>query len=169
MFCLLFLSFCLSVFLSLSLSPSLSLPLTRSLTLCLSLSPDRYVYFRTGGSLAATYFISAFWHGFYPGYYMFFLSLPLMTQCERIGRKKLTPYFGANEKGRFGPWGIVTIISTEVMLCYIGIPFLLLSGEWAVEAWKNLFFGGHVVMVIFYFVCSVVPTKRTVEGDKKKK
>ena len=44
---------------------------------------NRYVYARSGGSLAATYFMSAFWHGFYPGYYMFFMSLPLLTMCER--------------------------------------------------------------------------------------
>jgi hypothetical protein len=35
---------------------------------------ERYVYTRTGNSLMATYFISAFWHGFYPGYYFFFMS-----------------------------------------------------------------------------------------------
>lgn len=27
----------------------------------------------TGNSLVATYFVSAFWHGFYPGYYLFFM------------------------------------------------------------------------------------------------
>lgn len=35
---------------------------------------ERYVYTRTGNSLLATYFVSAFWHGFYPGYYIFFMS-----------------------------------------------------------------------------------------------
>merc|ERR1711865_560100 len=52
---------------------------------------SKYVYIRTGGSLATTYGMSAFWHGFYPGYYLFFLSIPIMAQCERIGRKKNIP------------------------------------------------------------------------------
>jgi len=28
---------------------------------------QRYVYFRNSESLLITYFVSAFWHGFYPG------------------------------------------------------------------------------------------------------
>ncbi|ETV90916.1 hypothetical protein, variant 1 [Aphanomyces invadans] len=35
---------------------------------------QRYVYERMNNSLLATYFVSAIWHGFYPGYYLFFLS-----------------------------------------------------------------------------------------------
>ena len=35
---------------------------------------ERYVYTRSGNSLALTYFVSALWHGFYPGYYFFFMS-----------------------------------------------------------------------------------------------
>ena len=38
---------------------------------------SKYVYMRNGGSLGAIYSTSAFWHGFYPGYYIFFLSVPL--------------------------------------------------------------------------------------------
>jgi len=43
---------------------------------------ERYVYTRTGNSLMATYFISAFWHGFYPGYYFFFMS---RASCQLLG------------------------------------------------------------------------------------
>ena len=50
----------------------------------------RYIYMRTGGSLMSTYGMSAFWHGFYPGYYLFFMSMPMLTACERIGRAKVS-------------------------------------------------------------------------------
>lgn len=73
----------------------------------------RYVYMRTGGSLIATYSMSAFWHGFYPGYYMFFMSMPLLTACERVGRKKLSPVFSTG--GKWSPWGIVTILTTSFL------------------------------------------------------
>lgn len=45
---------------------------------------QRYTYLRTGRSLVATYFISAFWHGLYPGFFLFFMSIPLMTNIERL-------------------------------------------------------------------------------------
>ena len=35
---------------------------------------ERIVYVESGKSLVATYFVSAFWHGFYPGYYIFFMT-----------------------------------------------------------------------------------------------
>jgi len=122
----------------------------------------RYVYMRTGGSLVATYGLSAFWHGFYPGYYLFFLSVPLLTACERLGRKKLTPLFGNGKK--WSPWGIVCILSTSLVVEYIVSAFQLLSLEWAWACWKAHYFFGHILCVVFYAVVSQLPTpkKKTV-------
>ena len=53
---------------------------------------ERYTYLRTGRSLTATYFISAFWHGLYPGFFLFFMSIPLMTNIERLIKVR-TPIF----------------------------------------------------------------------------
>ena len=52
---------------------------------------EMYTYHRTGRSLLATYFVSAFWHGLYPGFYTFFLSVPAITELERLSREKLNP------------------------------------------------------------------------------
>ena len=102
--------------------------------------------------------MSAFWHGFYPGYYLFFMSLPLLTECERIGRKKLTPRFGNAGEGRFSPYGFMTIIATHLGLAYSSAPFLLLSWEWSYEVWSSFYFSGHIIMVVFYVVCSFIPS-----------
>merc|ERR1711865_26730 len=113
---------------------------------------SKYVYIRTGGSLAATYGMSAFWHGFYPGYYLFFLSIPIMAQCERIGRKKISPYF-ADENGKvnkWSPYGIVCIICTSICAEYLVQPFQLLAFDWSITCWKEYLFAGHVVFVVFY-------------------
>eukprot|EP00970_Alexandrium_tamarense_P019938 scaffold14643_cov1538-Alexandrium_tamarense.AAC.1 len=102
----------------------------------------KYVYIRTGGSLFATYGMSAFWHGFYPGYYLFFMSVPMMAFCERIGRKKLTPRFGNGKK--WSPYGIVCIIATSLMTEYMIQPFQLLAFDWAWENWSSYYFAGHI-------------------------
>jgi hypothetical protein len=39
----------------------------------------------------ATYVVSAFWHGFYPGYYLTFTTGALVTAAESILRRVLTP------------------------------------------------------------------------------
>mmetsp|Transcript_18024 Transcript_18024/g.38895 ORF Transcript_18024/g.38895 Transcript_18024/m.38895 type:complete len:502 (-) Transcript_18024:247-1752(-) len=121
----------------------------------------KYVYIRTGGSLFATYGMSAFWHGFYPGYYLFFMSVPMMAFCERIGRKKLTPRFGNGKK--WSPYGIVCIIATSLMTEYMIQPFQLLAFDWAWENWSSYYFAGHIVCVVFYLVVSNMPTPKTKE------
>lgn len=125
---------------------------------------SRYIYIRTGGSLAATYGMSAFWHGFYPGYYMFFMSVPLITACERIGRKKLTPRFASKGGGKWTPWGLVAILSTSFVVEYMVCPFQLLSFDWAVANWKSHLFFGHILCIAFYVVISnFVPTPKKKE------
>jgi len=122
----------------------------------------RYVYIRTGGSLFATYGMSAFWHGFYPGYYLFFMSVPLISFCERLGRKKLTPRFGNGKK--WSPYGIVCMITTSLFVQYMIQPFQLLAFDWAVVNWKNYYFIGHILAVIFYVVVSQLPTPKKKEA-----
>ena len=122
---------------------------------------NRYVYIRTGGSLVATYGMSAFWHGFYPGYYFFFLSVPLLTLCERLGRKKLSPIFSTG--GKWSPWGFVTIVSTSVLAEYMVVPFQLLAFDWSWACWKSHYFIGHIVCVVFYVLVSMLPTPKKKE------
>jgi hypothetical protein len=123
---------------------------------------SRYVYIRTGGSLMATYGMSAFWHGFYPGYYLFFFSAPLVTMCERLGKKKLSPRF-ATTGSKWSPWGIVSMISTSLVVEYIVVPFQLLAFDWSIDVWKSHYFIGHVVMAVFYVVVSALPTPKKKE------
>lgn len=125
---------------------------------------SRYVYIRTGGSLAATYGLSAFWHGFYPGYYMFFMSVPILTACERLGRKKLTPRFSKPGDGRFSPWNIVCILSTSFVVEYLVCSFTLLAFDWSVSNWKSHLFFGHILCAIFYGAVSQLPTPKKKEA-----
>ncbi|GMI58609.1 hypothetical protein ScalyP_jg10991 [Parmales sp. scaly parma] len=127
----------------------------------------RYVYMRTGGSLIATYSMSAFWHGFYPGYYMFFMSMPLLTACERVGRKKLSPVFSTG--GKWSPWGIVTILTTSFLVEYFVMPFQVLAWEWGVEIWKSHYFFGHILCFGFLLVCGLLPSSGGEGGKGKKK
>jgi len=122
---------------------------------------SRYVYIRTGGSLAATYGLSAFWHGFYPGYYMFFMSVPILTACERIGRKKLTPRFSTGKS--WDAWRVVCMLSTSFVVEYLVCPFQLLAFDWGIANWKSHMFFGHILCAAFYAVVSSMPTPKKKE------
>lgn len=119
-----------------------------------------YVYMRTGGSLAATYGMSAFWHGFYPGYYMFFLSIPIATACERIGKKKISPRFPS---GNWTVYDIICRLSTSLILQNMIMAFQLLSWGWGYDYYKSQYFFAHIVCIVFYFAVSQLPTPKKKE------
>lgn len=127
-----------------------------------SLWLTRYVYIRTNGSLLAVYSMSAFWHGFYPGYYLFFMSVPLYTVCERLGRKKISPYFS---DAKFSLYGILCIVVSSVFVEYIVSAFAMLSLDRAWGNYKANYFFGHVGAILFYVVASMLPSPK--KKDKK--
>ena len=81
---------------------------------------ERYTYNRTGRSLIATYFISAFWHGLYPGFFMFFMAVPMLTEIERLVKDKITPLVPTNLETLYN---CVCWISTFIAMNYIIQPF----------------------------------------------
>jgi len=120
-----------------------------------SLWLTRYVYIRTGGSLAAVYSMSAFWHGFYPGYYLFFMTVPLITMVERIARKKISPHFSS---ASFTPYDFACRIATSFFVEYSVIAFALLALDNSIAAWKSHFFFGHIGCVVLFAIFSQLPT-----------
>jgi len=132
--------------------------ITRCLNKKTAMWLSRYVYGRTNGSLVATYFVSAFWHGFYPGYYLYFLSSPLLMMCERIGQRKILPWIDTSWKLRM--WNMFHFIWIKLILTYIAGPFLLLSFQWSLLWWRSLYFYGHIACILFYGVVSLLPTPK---------
>jgi hypothetical protein len=120
----------------------------------------RYVYIRTGGSLLAVYSLSAFWHGFYPGYYMFFFSVPIITLCDRLAKKKISPYFSSSQLSLYGLAGSVL---TTVSVNYMISAFIMLAGSWAWRTYKSFYFLGHILSVAFFGLLTVLPNPKKKE------
>ena len=109
---------------------------------------ERYTYHRTSGSLVATYFISALWHGLYPGFFLFFMSVPLLTQIERLVKAKVNPfiipgYDGYNDST--APPGVVTNLYWNV--CRVVTSC---SAIYVVQVKDTSCRGNETVLVRFY-------------------
>eukprot|EP00903_Cladosiphon_okamuranus_P019810 g18207.t1 len=120
---------------------------------------ERYVYMRTGNSLTATYFVSAFWHGFYPGYYLFFMSLPMITTAAREGKKKISPYMPQEGVGATLYHGFAVLMVT-LSVNYLVIPFQMLGLKESLDVWGTFYFAIHAIVIGLYLVCQVIPTKK---------
>lgn len=127
-----------------------------------SLWLSKYVYMRTGGNLMAVYSTSAFWHGFYPGYYIFFLCVPLPSFVDRLAKKKISPYFSS---AKWSLYGITAILATKITMNYLIMPFVMLAGGWSFASYKSFYYFGHIGCVVYYAILSMLPSPKK---DKKK-
>nr|CAI5819221.1 unnamed protein product [Callosobruchus analis] len=73
-----------------------------------------------------TYVVSAAWHGFYPGYYLTFLSGAIFTFTARVVRRHIRNYFMESKEAKL-LYDITTFAVTHFVLAYITFPFVLLE------------------------------------------
>ena len=96
-----------------------------------------------------TYLISAFWHGFYPGYYYTFVTGAFVTIAEkRVWRR----YRGLLDPASHRFIRLLRQILTHLLLMYISTPFLLLDGALCWAFWSSVYFYGHILVFLMLFV-----------------
>eukprot|EP00184_Porphyridium_aerugineum_P004381 CAMPEP_0184702002 /NCGR_PEP_ID=MMETSP0313-20130426/22384_1 /TAXON_ID=2792 /ORGANISM="Porphyridium aerugineum, Strain SAG 1380-2" /LENGTH=479 /DNA_ID=CAMNT_0027162289 /DNA_START=237 /DNA_END=1676 /DNA_ORIENTATION=- len=117
-----------------------------------------YFYERTPApfNLYVTYFASAFWHGFYIGYYLFFLSVAFATQVHRNFRRIVRPLFMTPDGKHNGPYKIFydafCMVLTNLTTNYFIISFVVLAWENTYNAFKSLYFAGHIMLMLTYLI-----------------
>ena len=124
---------------------------------------QRYVYSRFGRSILINYFVSALWHGFYSGYFIFFLSIAVYTNAERLWKVKVKPYFVSDEDNKSfvsSMWNFLGIVIWISYINYFAISFELLSYENAMKVYPKLNFLGHILMVVAIIFCVILPKKK---------
>nr|CCA18673.1 lysophospholipid acyltransferase putative [Albugo laibachii Nc14] len=120
---------------------------------------ERYVYSRTN-TLFLTYLCSAVWHGFYPGYYIFFLSLPLVTTINRRVRRHIRPLFDGNKENSHlikRVYDCVGVVCTLCTINYLAISFVVLSWEESLRSYQSLYFFGHIAIAFTYLFLAMFP------------
>lgn len=136
----------------------------------------RYVYDRAPASVSLyfTYLVSAFWHGFYPGYYMFFLSVAAATVVHRQVRRTIRPRFMMEDGKTAGPlkglYDVLSMIATSVTLNYFIMSFVMLALDQSIGAFRGFGFYGHwaLLAALVVFTCGVVrpPARKKVAAGK---
>mmetsp|Transcript_4371 Transcript_4371/g.3922 ORF Transcript_4371/g.3922 Transcript_4371/m.3922 type:complete len:526 (-) Transcript_4371:58-1635(-) len=128
---------------------------------------ERYTYLRTNKSLVATYFISAIWHGLYPGFFLFFMSIPVLTEIERLMKEKVNPFLVPSYNPRdiatypkttigFLYW-VVSAIVTSIAMNYIVQVFPLQSWGRCHAALGSYYYVPHIVIIVFYVLLKLSP------------
>ncbi|KAI9360364.1 MBOAT, membrane-bound O-acyltransferase family-domain-containing protein [Zopfochytrium polystomum] len=100
-----------------------------------------------GLATLATFATSALWHGFYPGYYLTFLSGAWGLRVARSIRRIVQNRFG--KQLREQPtlqmaYDAITWITTQVTMNYMAAAFICLSLQTSLKLWRTTYFFVHV-------------------------
>jgi len=111
----------------------------------------------------ATFFTSAFWHGFYGGYYCFFLTGALCTVAGDVLGQNVWPLFynkdGTPKSASHQLCDLLGWFATFWTITYITISFRLLSIDYALKAWSSIYFVHHFCAIAVIILFKLFPLK----------
>ncbi|KAI9309286.1 MBOAT, membrane-bound O-acyltransferase family-domain-containing protein [Cunninghamella echinulata] len=115
-------------------------------------------------SQVGTLVFLAIWHGFHLGYFVTFLMEFLDLKAESILRKWikiLLPRISSTKLSLFFSW-----FATTTTLVYAGVGFDLLSLSSAWMAYKQVYFYGHILLVLILLSSFLLPKSQTQKINK---
>ncbi|XP_047379063.1 lysophospholipid acyltransferase 2 isoform X2 [Sciurus carolinensis] len=107
-----------------------------------------------------TFFLSAIWHGVYPGYYLTFLTGVLMTLAARAMRNNFRHYFIKTPQLKLF-YDVITWAVTQIVISYTVVPFVLLSIKPSFTFYSSWYYCLHICAIL---VLLLLPVKKTQRG-----
>ncbi|KAI9040918.1 lysophospholipid acyltransferase [Aspergillus affinis] len=105
----------------------------------------------------ATFATSAFWHGFYPGYYLTFVLGSFIQTGAKNFRRYVRPFFLSPDGQKPGPYkryyDILSWLVTQITLSFTVMPFIFLSFKTSIDVWRSVYFYGiigNVALLAFF-------------------
>lgn len=108
---------------------------------------------------AATFLLSAMWHGVYPGYYLTFFTGIGMTMAARAVRHNIRPYFLASDSHK-RIYDVITWACTQVAISYTVVPFVLLAVGPSLKFYRSCYFCLHLLCLLVVLVLPVKSRRR---------
>lgn len=92
----------------------------------------------------ATFATSAFWHGFYPGYYLSFILAAFIQTVAKNFRRYVRPFFmtadGASPTQNKKYYDFASFLATQLAFCFAVAPFVVLHFSDSIKLWSRVYF-----------------------------
>lgn len=96
----------------------------------------------------ATFTTSAFWHGFYPGYYLSFVLASFVQTAAKNCRRFFRPFFLSATTGEPTSsktfYDVASWVVTQVTFSFVVAPFVLLTLPDSMLVWSRVYFYGII-------------------------
>ncbi|GAM40820.1 membrane bound O-acyltransferase [Talaromyces pinophilus] len=120
----------------------------------------------------ATFTTSAFWHGFYPGYYMAFILASFVQTVAKNFRRHVRPFFlspdGSKPTALKPYYDVVSWFVTQLIMSFTVAPFVLLSFKGTIAVWGHVYFYG-IVSVAAATAFFASPARAYLSSQQKKR
>ncbi|CAH1772913.1 unnamed protein product, partial [Owenia fusiformis] len=103
--------------------------------------------------------VSAFWHGFYPGYYFTFGGGAFLIMAARKIRRSVRHRFQSSPQMALF-YDIITTITSFMALAYIGMPFVVLEFMGSLYVYRSLYFYMHIGSLLVLLILPAKPASR---------
>lgn len=119
-----------------------------------------------------TFITSAFWHGINPGYYLTFATGALYQTCGKFYRRNFRPIFLA-EDGKTPTsykwvYDLLCMYVIKLAFGYLVQPFLVLEFRDSIQAWSSVYFYGHIIVALSFFLFKGPYSKQVVQWCRSK-
>ena len=132
---------------------------------------------------------SAFWHGFYPAYYLFFLGAFVVNEMDDALRSRLRPLLTGETKeaalsatadGASGAqqatnsrqrvmsvvYGVIAWFCIFFCMNQLGMAFMLFQAGWSIRFWSTMYFSVFWAPALVIALCRFMLPKARSEGGK---
>ncbi|KAJ5249001.1 Lysophospholipid acyltransferase [Penicillium chermesinum] len=120
----------------------------------------------------ATFATSAFWHGFYPGYYLTFVLGSFIQTAAKNFRRYVRPFFLTPDGTKPTPnkryYDILSWLATQLTLGFAVMPFIILNFNDSMKLWSRVYFYG-IVGTIGSLIVFATPVKGYLAGQLKRR
>jgi lysophospholipid acyltransferase len=111
-----------------------------------------------------TFFISAFWHGFYPVYYLFFVQYFLIEQIASILEKKYDIF---NKIKRSNDTvKIIWWLIEYFYLTWFGASFILLTVPRVINFYESFYYIPNISLILTYVYFGFITKNKKIKLDK---
>lgn len=128
--------------------------------------PHKFFYKKFENASLCVFVISALWHGFYPGYYIFFIQMYFFQQAAKMLEKKIN-FFQKVKSFNI----LVRLILNYICIFTIGslgYAFCVLDLSNSIKFYKTLYFIPNIFLV-FIYIYSLIFLKSEKKNNLKDK
>jgi lysophospholipid acyltransferase len=119
--------------------------------------------------------VSAFWHGFYAGFYLSFVTFAFCNIVSQMSTKLLRPLFISRDGTIVSRWksyyDFLTWFLTQCCFYYSAIPFKMYTIDNTLRMWSAVYYVYHVgaaLLFVFFLLFGKLLKAHHIDTKRKK-